>query len=125
MKDITTYNLFQIDDTEGCKEMLLDVIGKNIKNLRLKKRLTQEELSEKAQINPKYLGEVERGEKSPSGIVVYKLSQALNTSVCKILSSNNCPCISKDKLREVERLFAGKRKGTIEKAIKILEVFFS
>lgn len=139
MKDIKTYNPSQVipsprlspqmrgmgeGDTEGYKEMLLEVIGRNIKKLRLKKKLTQEQVSEAANINPKYLGEVERGEKSPSGIVVYKLSQALNVSVCKILSGDNCPCIGKDKLREVEKLFAGKRKRDIEKALKILEVFF-
>jgi transcriptional regulator with XRE-family HTH domain len=125
MKYIKTYNSFQIDDdTEGDKAMLLEAIGKNIKTLRLKKGLTQEQVSEAAQMNPKYLGEIERGEKSPSGIVIYRLSQALGTSVCKILSGNNCPCIAKAKLKEVERLFVGKKKGNIEKAIKILEVFF-
>lgn len=124
MKEIKTYNPFQIDDTEGYKEMLLKGFGKNLKNLRLKKSLTQEQLSEMANINPKYLGEIERGEKSPSGIVIYRLSQALNISVCKILFVNTCSCISRDKFREVERLFAGKRRKDVEKALKILEVFF-
>ncbi|MEK7845731.1 MAG: helix-turn-helix transcriptional regulator, partial [Nitrospinota bacterium] len=66
----------------------------------------------------------ERGEKCPTVVVVYKISKALNVSICEILSIDNCPHISADQIRKVERLFSGKDKKDIHKAIRILEVFF-
>ena len=124
MKDIEAYNPFQFDDTEGHKGQMLKVFGRNIKDLRLKKKLTQEKLSEKAEINHKYLGEIERGEKCPTALVVYTISKALGVSVCEILSTDDCRCIDENLLKEAERLFAGKKRKDIEKAIKILEVYF-
>lgn len=38
-------------------------LGLRIKNLRIEAKLTQEELAEKADMSPVYLGEVERGKK--------------------------------------------------------------
>ena len=124
MKDIEAYNFPQTDDTEKYRELMIEIFGRNIKNLRIKKKLTQEKLSEKAEINHKYLGEIERGEKCPTALVVYKISKALGVSVCEILSTDDCRCIDENLLKEAERLFAGKKRKDIEKAIKILEVYF-
>jgi transcriptional regulator with XRE-family HTH domain len=99
-------------------------LGRNIKNLRIKKKLTQEQVGEFAGINPKYLGEIERGEKNPTAVVIYKLSKALGVLVPEILSDKKHPYINEDLLKEVERLFLGKGKKDIQKAIRILEVFF-
>lgn len=103
---------------------MLKNIGSNIRASRLKKRLTQEQLSEMALINSKYLGEIERGEKTPSAIVIYRLSQSLNVSICRILSFNKCRCIDKERINNIEKLLSGKNKKDVDKAIKILEVFF-
>ncbi|MEK6691757.1 MAG: helix-turn-helix transcriptional regulator [Nitrospirota bacterium] len=119
-----TYNFPIIDDAEGHREEMIKTFGENIKNLRLRKKMTQEQVAEMSSINPKYLGEIERGEKCPTVVVVYKISKALNVSICEILSIDNCPHISADQIRKVERLFSGKDKKDIHKAIRILEVFF-
>lgn len=113
--------VFDAEDDQG-RELMLKAFGKNIKNLRIKGGLTQEKLAERAGINGKYLGEIERGEKNPSAVVVYRISQALGVSVSEIFSDD--PSISEDQIKEVERLFAGKKKKDIQKAIRILEVFF-
>lgn len=39
--------------------------------------ITQEEAAEKARLNPKYLGQIERGEKRPSFDVIISLARAL------------------------------------------------
>ena len=41
---------------------VIDSLGLRIKELRKKKKLTQDELSEKAGITGKYMGIIERGE---------------------------------------------------------------
>lgn len=121
------YNPSQIFDTEDQEEyryLMLEVFGRNIKNLRLKKKMTQEQVAERAGINHKYLGELERGEKCATALIVYKISKALGVSVCEILSTNDCRCIDENLLKEAERLFEGKKRKDIQKAIRILGVFF-
>ncbi len=46
--------------------MKLDTIGKNIRKIRVAKKMTQEDLAEKAGLSVTYIGMVERGEKTPS-----------------------------------------------------------
>ncbi len=100
------------------------IIGKNIKDIRLRKKLTQEGVADLAGINPKYLGEIERGIKSPTAVVVQKIAAALETPLCTILSANGCPCSDSDLPREVSEIFAGKEAQQLKKAVKMLTVFF-
>jgi transcriptional regulator with XRE-family HTH domain len=51
---------------------ILKIVGGNIRRMRKLKRLTLEQLAEKAESNPKYLGGVERGEEN---IGLRKLAQ--------------------------------------------------
>src|SRR5437667_12908470 len=43
---------------------IFKIVGGNIRRMRKSKRLTLEQLAEKAESNPKYLGAVERGEEN-------------------------------------------------------------
>src|SRR5438128_8414069 len=51
---------------------ILKIVGGNIRKMRKQGRLTLEQLAEKAESNPKYLGAVERGEEN---IGLNKLAQ--------------------------------------------------
>lgn len=72
------------------KKKIGKLIGKNLRSIRIKKSLTQEDVAGIAEINTKYLGEIERGEKNPTTIVIHSLSEALNVPVCEIFSTKNC-----------------------------------
>lgn len=124
MEDTDGYNFSQIEEYEKYKGIMLKVFGANIKNFRLMRNLTQEEVGELAGINPKYLGEIERGEKNPTAIVVYKLSHALKVSVSEILTVGNNLHANNKFIKEIERLCEGKGNKDIRKAIKILEILF-
>ena len=52
-------------------------VGSNIRNLRRKKRLTQEKLAELADLHRAYIGQVERGEKNIGLINLEKIAKAL------------------------------------------------
>jgi XRE family transcriptional regulator, regulator of sulfur utilization len=54
------------------------IIGKRIRDKRNEKGFSIEELAEKADVNPRYLGEVERGEKSPTTNYLEKVFEALD-----------------------------------------------
>ncbi len=48
--------------------------GRKIRELRKSQRLTQEEVGERAELHPTYIGAIERGEQSPSLETVEKLA---------------------------------------------------
>ena len=59
--------------------------GKALKKIRLKKKLTQEELSLEAQLARVYISELEYGKKIPSIETVFKLSKGLNIKCSKLM----------------------------------------
>ena len=60
-------------------------LGKRIREARLKKKLTQEQLAEKANVSLYFLGEVERGVKSPGLKVFIAIADALGVSTDSLL----------------------------------------
>lgn len=63
---------------------LKQIFGKNIKYYRYENKLTQEQLSEKANINPKHLGEIENGKYSTSFDNVEQIAKVLNVETYKL-----------------------------------------
>ncbi len=57
---------------------ILDKIADNIRILRLKKRITQEELAEKIGISTKYLNMIENRKANPTILIVVKICAELN-----------------------------------------------
>ena len=55
-------------------------LGKRVKDARRKAHFTQEVLAEKADIAVSYLGEIERGEKTPSLDVLTDIANSLEVS---------------------------------------------
>ena len=56
-------------------------VGKTIREIRKAQGLTQEQLGERAGLNYKYIGLVERGERNPSAESLEKLAKGLHVSV--------------------------------------------
>jgi len=57
-------------------------LGVLLRELRLKEGLTQEELAEKANIESKHLGRIERGEHYASYRFILEILKALDITVC-------------------------------------------
>jgi transcriptional regulator with XRE-family HTH domain len=53
------------------------LLGRRIRYLRNRRGMTQEELGDKANVNYKYLGAVERGERNPSTDNLARIAKAL------------------------------------------------
>jgi transcriptional regulator with XRE-family HTH domain len=60
-------------------------LGEAIRTFRKKANLTQERLAERADLNYKYLGEVERGEKTISVEALARIAQALNVRIAELV----------------------------------------
>ncbi|MBI3887578.1 helix-turn-helix transcriptional regulator [Candidatus Microgenomates bacterium] len=55
-------------------------IGKNVRQIREKKNITQEQLAFDAGLNRAYIGYIERGERNPSTETLVKIAKALKVS---------------------------------------------
>ena len=63
------------------KEHILFLIGKKIKDIRKDKKISQEELAFRAEINTTYLSDVERGKRNIATLNLIKIAYALNIEV--------------------------------------------
>lgn len=62
-------------------QKLFKIVGKNIRDIRINKNLSQEELAFKINSARNYIGCIERGEKFPSVSILFDITFALN---CKM-----------------------------------------
>lgn len=56
---------------------LKEMIGSRIQEIRTKKGITQDQLSEKVGISPKYLSSIERGKENPTLKTILSLADSL------------------------------------------------
>lgn len=59
--------------------------GEHLREIRLKRKLTQEELADLADMHFTYIGQIERGLRNPSLANLYKLARALKVSGGQLL----------------------------------------
>ena len=59
---------------------LKEMIGSRIQEIRNKKGITQDQLSEKVGISAKYLSSIERGKENPTLNTILKLAQSLDVT---------------------------------------------
>jgi transcriptional regulator with XRE-family HTH domain len=63
----------------------LDVFGKRLRELRLKRKLSQEKLAEIAELHRNYVGLMERGESNVSLLTLVALARALGVRPAKLI----------------------------------------
>ena len=64
---------------------ILTVIGNNVRHLRTKMGISQEELGDMAGLDRTYIGGIERGERNVSAMNIAKLAKALKVKPEKLL----------------------------------------
>ncbi len=63
-----------------------ELLGRRIKELRRKRGLTQERLAERANLDVKYVGNIERGKENPTVATLERLAGALSVKMDQLLS---------------------------------------
>jgi transcriptional regulator with XRE-family HTH domain len=98
------------------------LLGRRIKALRLRRELTQEALGERAGLNYKYLGAVERGERNPSLKQLLKIAQALGVEPHELLAIEpEEPSLSKLRVM-IQELLKEAGRSELQMAYKVLMV---
>ena len=67
------------------REQISYKIGERIRQFRVKRGMSQEALAYASEINPTYLGRLERGEKCPTVDTLYKISLGLKLPLHELL----------------------------------------
>ncbi|HXW25512.1 MAG TPA: helix-turn-helix transcriptional regulator [Xanthobacteraceae bacterium] len=57
----------------------------NVRRLRLERKLTQEELADRADISVRYLGSIERGSTAATVVVLGRLARALRVEPAELI----------------------------------------
>lgn len=73
------------EEDRRTEEKITEAAAARIRQLRLEKGCSQEEVSLTAGINPAYYGQVERGLKCPTIDTLYKISLALDVSLPELM----------------------------------------
>jgi len=68
-------------------ERLKALFGERVRELRLERDLTQEELAEATSLSVEYVSKIERGLASPSSSVIAQICDALETEPSRLFSS--------------------------------------
>jgi len=61
-------------------------LGERIRTLRRKKRLTQQDLAERAGVDPKYIGQIERAETNPTIKIIARIAEELDISLPELFT---------------------------------------
>ncbi|WP_245882676.1 helix-turn-helix domain-containing protein [Yoonia sediminilitoris] len=64
------------------------LVGRNFARLRREKGLTQEEVEARSGFSQQYLSGLERGQRNPTIITLYELSQALGVSHIELVDGD-------------------------------------
>lgn len=66
------------------KKQFLNLIGKNVREIRLEKGLTQDELADRCGFYRTYINLIETSKKLPSSYSLYKVAKGLEVSIDKL-----------------------------------------
>lgn len=108
-------------DIDGQKRALTLAVAARIKYLRLIKSMSQEDLALRAEINPAYFGQVERGLKCPTIDTLYKIATALDVSLSELLRTDALPMSAIGQDRRLQELMSRIPENKREQVLKILE----
>jgi transcriptional regulator with XRE-family HTH domain len=98
--------------------------GQRLRALREDRRLTQQELGDKAGLSYKYLGSVERGSENPSLRVILKLAEALEVEPRHLFEFHHEATSPTVLRKELNRLLRDADQEKLQQAVKLMRALF-
>jgi len=111
---------------KGMTDTIRKKLGERIRELRKIAGLTQEELGEKAELNYKFIGQLERGQVNVSLDSIVRIADALGVKIGDLFSKEKIP-VQKIAIKEKSPFskFSSQDLHLIKKALQILNRAFS
>ena len=100
-------------------------LGTRLRALRKQRALSQERLGERSGLSGKFIGEVERGEKSISIDSLYRVSVALEIPLRDLTDVGERTHVPNEDAEKIFALIAGRRrKDDLRRAYEVLRAMF-
>lgn len=109
------------DNMDDQKQRITAAVAARIKQFRRARAMSQEELALRANINPAYYGQVERGLKCPTVDTLCKIAQALEIPPAELLRTDAPPGYSTGREQRLRELLAHVPEEKLEQVYKVLE----
>jgi len=106
------------------KETQVVLLGRRIRSLRTQKRWTQQELGDKADINYKFLGEIERGQQNPSFGILTKIALALGVDLPELFRFEHETADRKEIENRIARILKDIPDEDLSRVFLIFRVLF-
>jgi XRE family transcriptional regulator, regulator of sulfur utilization len=103
-------------------------LGQRLRELRKQHGFSQERLGERSSLSGKFIGEVERGEKSISIDSLYRVSVALEIPLRELTDgrADKASAVPSEDAEKIFALVSGRRRlEDIRKAYRILQAIFA
>jgi transcriptional regulator with XRE-family HTH domain len=100
-------------------------LGQRLRALRKQRSLSQERLGERSGLSGKFIGEVERGEKSISIDSLYRVSVALEIPLRELTDVRERNAVPNEEAEKIFALVSGRRRvEDLRKAYEVLRAMF-
>jgi XRE family transcriptional regulator, regulator of sulfur utilization len=100
-------------------------LGQRLRALRKQRALSQERLGERSGLSGKFIGEVERGEKSISIDSLYRVSVALEIPLRDLTDVRGRNAVPSEEAEKIFALVSGRRRvEDLRKAYRVLRAMF-
>jgi transcriptional regulator with XRE-family HTH domain len=97
-----------------------ELFGRRVRSLRKDEGLTQEELADRAGINYKYLGAVERGEENPSLKIISSIAAGLGVEVRDLFELEHEETSPAKLRKKLDSLLKDADQATLQQAVKLI-----
>ena len=97
-----------------------ELLGRRVKELRKGKELTQEQLAERAGLDVKFVGSIERGTENPSIQTLEKLAAALSVKIHQLLNFEHHVTGEKSLRRKITQILEKCDERELQMLIKLL-----
>jgi len=100
------------------------LLGRRIRTLRNLKGLTQQELGHQADVDYKFIGEIERGNMNPSFKVLVKIARALEVDIPEILRFEQEILDSKELEARIKSILKNLPAEKLQNVLMLLRVLY-
>jgi transcriptional regulator with XRE-family HTH domain len=100
------------------------LIGRRIRSLRTAKGLTQQQLGHQADVDYKFIGEIERGNMNPSFKVLVKIAKVLDIDLPEILRFEQEISDPKELETRIKQIIRSLSAEKLQKVLMLLRVLY-
>ena len=109
---------------EKSKEDAKVLLGRRIRTLRNMKGWTQQELGEYADVNYKFVGEIERGKQNTSFEILVKIAAALGVELPELFRFQSEELSRKEVERQITRIVKSIPEEDLSQLLSVLRVLY-